>query len=99
MEQLDKMLTALGYVRQDTEGATVFRDDAHDALIVLPVLAPDAVISQAHLIAVRNNVVGKGIASSARFFALLTGSRYAPRVSRSRNESKQATQDFIDKNL
>lgn len=71
MEQLDKMLTALGYVRQDVEGATVFRDDAHDALIVLPVLAADAVVSQAHLIAVRNNVVGKGIASSARFSALL----------------------------
>ena len=69
--QLDQALTALGFVRRQTDEYTVYQGEAWDALIVLPVMDARTVVGEPHLIAIRNTLLGKGVASQAEVGALL----------------------------
>ena len=69
--QLDQALTALGFVRRQTDEYTVYEGEAWDALIVLPVMNPRTVVGEPHLVAVRNTLIGRGVASQAEAGMLL----------------------------
>jgi hypothetical protein len=69
--QLEEALKSLGFKAAKTEQFTAFRDIERDALIILPVMEPDEVVDEPHLVAVRNTVVGKGVALPEQFRARL----------------------------
>ena len=58
----------------------MFHVAEHDALIVLPVMRPSDAVSEAHLIMIRNTVIGKGISSVTEFRSLLHHSQAASPV-------------------
>jgi hypothetical protein len=51
---------------------TAFSDESHGALIVLPQAPPEERVSEQHLIAVERTLEGKGVASPARCYEVLT---------------------------
>ncbi|MEO7718906.1 MAG: hypothetical protein ABIY70_22125 [Capsulimonas sp.] len=61
--QLKKVLSSLGFAQRVTSAFTAFRDVDHDAMIMLPLMANHDLVGEAHLIAVNNTIVGKGIIS------------------------------------
>lgn len=69
--QLHKVLTSLGFVHRKTDQFTVYREQEHDALIVLPNRDAYSDVGDPHLISVRNTVAGKGIVSRDEIEALL----------------------------
>jgi len=68
--QLNKVLVSLGFERQNTEAFTAYRDAAHGAIIVLPVMTPDTIVSDPHLISVTNTIVGRGVTTTGELNTL-----------------------------
>jgi len=82
---LIQALKTLGFAEKRTEEALIFRNDAQDALIVLPPVSPDEAVWTGHLIEARTLVVAKGIVAAETFDALLL-----PRQDASRSVSQAA---------
>jgi hypothetical protein len=68
----------LGFLRKQTNDFIVFREAEHHALILLPMRDDRSLVGDPHLVAVKNTVVGKGIATMERLSSLL----YTPQVIR-----------------
>jgi len=69
--QLHKVLVSLGFERQKAEAFTAYRDTTHGAIIVLPVMSSDTIVSDPHLISVTNTIVGRGVTTTDEFNTLL----------------------------
>jgi hypothetical protein len=75
--QLSRALIALGFSQNSSPHHTVFRNQDHDAIIVLPKLSPMARVRANHLITASETVVRKGIADQETFRnVLLPGQTY-----------------------
>lgn len=74
---LIQTLKALGFVERRTKEAQFFRNDAYDALIILPPVPPDEAAWTGHLIEARTLIVAKGIAAPETFDALLLPTKIA----------------------
>jgi len=74
---LIQALKALGFAERRTEEALMLRNDACDALIVLPLVSLDEIVWTGHLIEARTLVVAKGIVAPETFDALLLNQRAA----------------------
>ena len=61
--QLREVLNSFGFEQRVTSTYTAFREGAHDAIIMLPLMANSDIVSDAHLITIVNTIVGKGVAS------------------------------------
>lgn len=72
--QLSRILAGLGFVRKETDQFTVFGEQTHDAIIVLPKMKADTEIGDPYRITIRNTVAGKGIVSREEIEALLNRS-------------------------
>jgi hypothetical protein len=72
--RLNRVLEGLGFVRRRTADFIAYREEAHDATILLPVMRGNATVSDAHLVTASNTIVGKGVATSGRVYELLCSS-------------------------
>lgn len=69
--QLNSVLVSLGFERRETSDFTAYREANHDAMILLPVMEPNATVIDPHLVAVSNTITGKGIAKTEELNALI----------------------------
>ncbi len=70
-DQLDGLLTTLGFERRDIDQAIIYREAVHDAMIILPHLDRDSEVGNPYLVTVFRTVTGKGIISEDEFQARL----------------------------
>lgn len=68
---LHRVLSTLGFVRRKTPGFIAYREANHNALILLPLMSDDTVVSDPHLMAVSNTIIGKRVATQQRLQSLL----------------------------
>jgi hypothetical protein len=64
-------LTRLGFYRVDTPDAIQFIEDTHRASVRLPLLTEDEDVIPPYLNAIQTTVVGRGVADTETFNALL----------------------------
>ena len=80
-KQLTEALSQLGFHEQSNGSVAVYREESHDAVVVLPRQEADTLTLPQYVIAARETVFGKGIAGKQDFDQLLSGStRVKPAV-------------------
>ena len=72
--RLKYSLTALGFLRKQTNELIVYREMEHNAIILLPIRDDRSSVGDPHLVGVTNTITGKGIATTMELSSLL----YAP---------------------
>ena len=75
--QLKEALLSLGFEHEETEEFTAYREADHDALILLRRMPPEAIVGDPYLVAVRNTVTGRGVATGEKLYSLLEASARA----------------------
>ena len=69
--QLSHGLSELGFKRRRIDGLVAFHEPIHDALIVIPYKPSRTFVGDPHLVAIKNTVVGRGVATAEQLKAVL----------------------------
>jgi hypothetical protein len=71
-EQFRQILVHLGFNEVAAPGYTIYRNEDHDATLVIPDVSPVEPVHPVHLVAARELILGKGIKIGKEFRRLLT---------------------------
>ena len=78
---VEAALTRLGFYRADAGDATLFREDRHQAVVLLPRMEEGEQVLPSYLHAIQTTVVGRGVATAERFNQELRRAKFARRSS------------------
>ena len=69
--QLSELLIKLGFSRTEGDNFIAFEQRQTSALIALPRIDEEIIVTSRHLIAIKKTIVGKGIVSAIQFQRLI----------------------------
>jgi hypothetical protein len=88
--RVSNLLRTLGFEKQVGEGFILFRHAPQDAVIVLPVYEPTAVVRPAHRLGIEKTVVGKGVVTEEQWQRHLVAAMRPVRRARSTHKKNVA---------